>query len=67
MTDEIDDKALPLMEHLIELRQRLMWSIAAFFVAFLVCFYFAKDLFNLLVVPFKWAVHLAGLTARTSS
>ena len=64
MTDEIDDKALPLMEHLIELRRRLMWSIAAFFVAFLICFYFAKDLFNLLVVPFKWAVHLAGLNGK---
>ena len=64
MTDEIDDKALPLMEHLIELRRRLMWSIAAFFAAFLVCFFFAKDLFNLLVVPFKWAVHLAGLSGE---
>ncbi len=64
MTDEIDDKALPLMEHLIELRTRLMWSIGAFFLAFLVCFYFAKDLFNLLVVPFKWGVHLAGLSGK---
>ncbi|HET7412032.1 MAG TPA: twin-arginine translocase subunit TatC [Pararhizobium sp.] len=63
MSDEIDDKALPLMEHLIELRRRLMWSIGAFFIAFLGCFFFAKDLFNLLVVPFKWAVHLAGLPA----
>lgn len=61
MTDEIDDKALPLMEHLIELRQRLLWSIAAFFVAFLVCFFFARELFNLLVVPFTWGVRLAHL------
>lgn len=43
MTDEIDDTAMPLMEHLIELRRRLIWSIAAFFVAFLVCFFFTKD------------------------
>lgn len=64
MTDEIDDTAMPLMEHLIELRRRLIWSIAAFFVAFLVCFFFAKDLFNLLVVPFTWAVHLAGLNTK---
>ncbi|TPW29574.1 twin-arginine translocase subunit TatC [Pararhizobium mangrovi] len=60
-SNDIDEKALPLMEHLIELRQRLIWSIGAFFVAFLVCFFFAKELFNLLVVPFTWAVHLAHL------
>ncbi|AZO69610.1 MULTISPECIES: twin-arginine translocase subunit TatC [unclassified Mesorhizobium] len=49
------------MEHLIELRRRLMWSIGGFFVAFLFCFFFAKQLFNLLVVPFKWATQWAGL------
>ena len=59
--DEVDKSAAPLMEHLIELRRRLMWSIGGFFVAFLVCFFFAKDLFNLLVIPFKWAVEWAGL------
>lgn len=59
--DEVEKSSAPLIEHLIELRTRLMWSIGGFFLAFLVCFYFAKDLFNLLVVPFKWAVHWAGL------
>ncbi|WP_108609922.1 twin-arginine translocase subunit TatC [Aminobacter sp. MSH1] len=49
------------MEHLIELRTRLMRSIGGFFVAFLVCFFFAKQLFNLLVIPFKWATGWAGL------
>ncbi|RUV54119.1 twin-arginine translocase subunit TatC, partial [Mesorhizobium sp. M5C.F.Ca.IN.020.14.1.1] len=49
------------MEHLIELRRRLMWSIGGFFVAFLFCFFFAKQLFNLLVIPFKWATQWAGL------
>jgi sec-independent protein translocase protein TatC len=49
------------MEHLIELRRRLIWSIGGFFVAFLVCFFFAKRLFNLLVIPFKWATQWAGL------
>ncbi|MBO6719886.1 MAG: twin-arginine translocase subunit TatC [Rhizobiaceae bacterium] len=49
------------MEHLIELRRRLMWSIGGFFVAFLVCFFFAKQLFNLLVIPFQWATDWAGL------
>lgn len=59
--DEIEKSSAPLMEHLIELRTRLMWSIGGFFVAFLVCFFFAKQLFNLLVIPFKWATKWAGL------
>lgn len=59
--DEIEKSSAPLIEHLIELRTRLMWSIGGFFVAFLVCFFFAKQLFNLLVIPFKWAVAWAGM------
>jgi sec-independent protein translocase protein TatC len=59
--DEIEKSSAPLMEHLIELRRRLIWSLGGFFVAFLVCFFFAKRLFNLLVVPFKWATKWAGL------
>lgn len=59
--DEIEKSSAPLMEHLIELRRRLMWSIGGFFIAFLVCFFFAKNLFNLLVIPFKWATNWAGL------
>lgn len=59
--DEVDKSSAPLIEHLIELRTRLIWSIAGFFVAFLVCFFFAKPLFNMLVVPFKWAVAWAGM------
>ena len=64
MSGDIEDKPQPLIEHLIELRQRLLWAVGAFFVAFLVCFYFAKQLFNLLVLPFKWAVEWAGLMHR---
>ncbi len=59
--DEIEKSSAPLMEHLIELRRRLMWSIGGFFVAFLGCFYFAKQLFNLLVIPFQLATRWAGL------
>lgn len=59
--DEIEKSSAPLIEHLIELRTRLIWSLGGFFVAFLVCFFFAKHLFNLLVIPFKWATMLAGL------
>jgi sec-independent protein translocase protein TatC len=58
---DIDDKPQPLVEHLVELRSRLIWSLGAFFVAFIVCFFFAKQLFNFLVVPYKWAVIWAHL------
>ena len=65
MTDDnIDDKPQPLLAHLLELRNRLMWAIGAFFIAFLLCFSFAKPLFNLLVQPFTWAVDWAGMTDR---
>jgi sec-independent protein translocase protein TatC len=59
--DDIDKSSAPLMEHLIELRRRLMWAIGGFAIAFLICFFFAKQLFNLLVIPFQWATAWAGL------
>lgn len=62
--EDLDDTAQPLLAHLVELRQRLLWAVGGFFVAFLVCFAFAKQIFNFLVVPFSWAVDLAGMQGR---
>ena len=59
--DEVEASSAPLIEHLIELRRRLMWSIGGFIIAFIGCFFVAKHLFNLLVIPFKWSVEWAGL------
>jgi sec-independent protein translocase protein TatC len=59
--DEVEASSAPLIEHLIELRRRLIWSIGGFFVAFVGCFFVAKHLFNLLVIPFKWSVQWAKL------
>lgn len=59
--EEIDKSSAPLIEHLIELRSRLIWSLVGFFAAFLVCFYFAKQIFNFLVLPFQWATVWAGM------
>jgi sec-independent protein translocase protein TatC len=59
--NDIDDKPQPLIEHLIELRRRLIWAVVAFFAAFLVCFYFGKPLFNMLVIPYRTAVVWAGM------
>ncbi|MCI0466740.1 MAG: twin-arginine translocase subunit TatC [Beijerinckiaceae bacterium] len=62
MTDaDIEATKAPLMDHLIELRARLIKALLAFVVMFVVCFYFAKDIYNILVIPFE---HAAGPDAR---
>ncbi|HET9936806.1 MAG TPA: twin-arginine translocase subunit TatC [Methyloceanibacter sp.] len=53
--DDIEASKAPLIEHLIELRRRLMWALLAIFVAFLVCFWFAKPIYNLLLFPYRLA------------
>jgi sec-independent protein translocase protein TatC len=56
MTNEdIDSTKAPLMEHLIELRRRLIWAMAAILVAFAICFYFARPIYNLLLWPYRLA------------
>ncbi len=54
--DDIEASKAPLMEHLLELRRRLMWSMLAVLLAFLVCFWFAKPIYNLLLWPYRLAV-----------
>jgi sec-independent protein translocase protein TatC len=49
--DEIDGSRAPLIDHLIELRRRLIWSFVALGGAFFVCLYFAKLIFAFLVQP----------------
>src|SRR5687768_2925237 len=51
MIRDIDETKAPLMDHLIELRRRLLWCVAALFVAFFACLYFAKPIFAVLVQP----------------
>ena len=48
---DLDETKMPLLEHLIELRNRLLWCVVAMAVAFGVCFYFAKPIFGFLVQP----------------
>ncbi len=57
MTDkEIDDTQAPLIEHLTELRTRLIYSSVGFIIAFIFCFAFANPIFNALLLPYRWAV-----------
>jgi sec-independent protein translocase protein TatC len=53
--EDIEATKAPLIEHLIELRSRLIKSIAAFMVMFVVCFAFAKQIFNVLIFPYVLA------------
>ena len=52
---EIDDTAAPLVEHLTELRQRLIKALIAVAIVFLVAFIFAAEIFQVLVVPYERA------------
>ncbi len=49
--DEIDDSSAPLIEHLAELRTRLIKSLAAFVVGMVICFTVWNPIFNFLTQP----------------
>jgi sec-independent protein translocase protein TatC len=51
---EIEASKAPLMDHLIELRSRLIKALLAFLVMFGLCFVFAKQIYDILVWPFVW-------------
>ena len=57
--DEIEASRAPLMDHLMELRDRLVWSIAAVVVGFIACFIFVDPLFMFLAKPFQTAMAVA--------
>ena len=51
---DIDASEAPLIEHLIELRTRLIWCVIGFIGAFIFSFFFSSDILHFLVLPFKW-------------
>ncbi|SEK25344.1 sec-independent protein translocase protein TatC [Bosea lupini] len=59
--DEIEASRAPLIDHLIELRSRLIKSLIAFLVMFFICFAFSTQIYNMLVLPYVWA---AGSSAN---
>src|ERR1700761_2715368 len=50
--EDIDATKAPLMDHLIELRARIIRSLYAFLAAFFVCFYFSRNIYNILTYPY---------------
>jgi sec-independent protein translocase protein TatC len=52
--EDINASEAPLIEHLIELRTRLIWCVLGFVAAFIVSFFFSSDILHFLILPFKW-------------
>lgn len=52
---EIEASKAPLLDHLLELRQRLFYAVIAVAVGFVVCFAFAQPIYNILVWPYQLA------------
>jgi sec-independent protein translocase protein TatC len=52
--ESIESTKAPLIEHLVELRSRLIKALVAFMVMFVACFFFAKQIYNILTFPYVW-------------
>ncbi|HEX7872426.1 MAG TPA: twin-arginine translocase subunit TatC [Sphingobium sp.] len=58
--NDIDETTAPLLEHLIELRSRLLRCVYALLLSGIVCYYFSDKLFAFLVHPLKDAYGVGG-------
>ena len=54
MSAETDDTAMPLMEHLTELRSRLMRALIIVAVLFVAFYFLAREIFLILIKPYQW-------------
>jgi len=55
-TENVEDSRAPLLDHLYELRSRLIYSILAIILGFVICLFFVRPIFDLLVLPFESAI-----------
>ena len=58
--DPIDDQPMPLLDHLLELRRRLLWSAVAFLLCFFFCYYFSQNIFSFLAKPLADVLEAQG-------
>jgi len=58
--DTIDDKPMPLLAHLVELRRRLLWSAVAFLLCFFVCYHFSGSIYFFLAQPLARIMRAKG-------
>jgi sec-independent protein translocase protein TatC len=61
---EIEASRAPLLDHLFELRSRLIRALIAIVACFVVCFFFAKPIYNMLLIPYIWAAADHGDAAK---
>ena len=54
--EDIDQSQAPLLDHIIELRNRLMWAVGALAIAFVICYVFAEDIYAFLMQPLMEAM-----------
>ena len=64
-SEEIEDSTAPLIEHLKELRQRLIWSLVAFVIGMVICFTVWKPVFDFLSSPLCDALLERGQECQT--
>src|SRR5690242_9090 len=62
--DELEEGRMPLLDHLIELRNRLLWSFGALIVAFIVCYQFKETIYRFLQHPLAEAFANQGEAGR---
>ncbi len=62
--DELKASSAPLLDHLVELRSRLIRAVVAVSVGFAICFIFSIPLYEFLVIPFERAVSAAGVEPK---
>lgn len=62
--DEVEASRAPLIEHLTELRDRLIKALIALSICVIACFFFATELFDILAAPLRHALEARGLETR---
>ncbi len=62
--EDIDATKAPLLEHLVELRRRLLWSVLSLLIAVIGCYVFAADIYHLLTLPLVGAMESRGQEAE---